>query len=131
MSYELPKRSAEAAAVSISPTSTSFHDRYRQHSISQQSNAIRQPKVLHPVATGDMKILLLENISQDAVKALQTQGFQVDWYPKAWSEEELLNKIGQYHAIGIRSKTKLTERVIKAATKVGNSLNSSLIFTTI
>lgn len=33
-------------------------------------------------------------------------------------EDELVEKIGSYHAIGIRSKTKVTARVIKAATKV-------------
>jgi D-3-phosphoglycerate dehydrogenase len=34
------------------------------------------------------------------------------------SEDELVQKIGSYHAIGIRSKTKITERVIKAASKL-------------
>jgi D-3-phosphoglycerate dehydrogenase len=62
--------------------------------------------------------LILENISQDAVRAFQAQGFHVDHYSKAFSEDELIEKIPQYHAIGIRSKTKITERVIKAASKV-------------
>jgi phosphoglycerate dehydrogenase-like enzyme len=34
------------------------------------------------------------------------------------NEDDLVQKIGQYHAIGIRSKTKITEKVIKAAPKV-------------
>lgn len=48
----------------------------------------------------------------------KAQGYQVEHFTKAWTEEELLAKIGDYHAIGIRSKTKITEKVIKAATKV-------------
>ena len=80
--------------------------------------SIRQPKVLHPIDNEDLRILLLENISQDAVKALRGQGWHVDHSTKAMGEDELVDKIGAYHAIGIRSKTKITERVIKAATKV-------------
>ena len=80
--------------------------------------AIRQPKVLHPVENEGLRLLLLENISQEAVRAFQSQGFHVDHSTKAMSEDELVQKIGSYHAIGIRSKTKITERVIKAASKV-------------
>lgn len=79
---------------------------------------IRQPKVLHPVENEDLKLLLLENISPDAVKVLQDQGWHVDHSTKAMSEDELVEKIHQYHAIGIRSKTRITERVLKAAPKV-------------
>ncbi|KAI3478573.1 hypothetical protein L1887_59481 [Cichorium endivia] len=35
----------------------------------------------------------------------QGAGLSVDFHTKAWSEEELIQNIGQYHAIGIRSKT--------------------------
>ncbi len=108
-----------AIAVSISPTNSSnLHSRFRQGSLPQSTNPIRPAKVLQPVASGDLRLLLLENISQGAVQHFKQQGFQVDWYPKAWSEDELIQKIGQYHAIGIRSKTKITEKVIKAASKV-------------
>ena len=60
----------------------------------------------------------LENISQNAVNSFKEAGFQVDFNTKAWSEDELIEKIGSYHAIGIRSKTKITSKVLKAATKV-------------
>ena len=82
--------------------------------------SVRQPKVLHPIDNEDLRILLLENISQEAVRALQAQGWHVDHSTKALSEDELVEKISAYHAIGIRSKTKITERVIKAATKVSS-----------
>ncbi|KAJ7293517.1 hypothetical protein C8J57DRAFT_1041614 [Mycena rebaudengoi] len=103
--------SRHAVAASVSPvTSPSFPDRLH----SPQAKA----KVLHPVENDDLKLLLLENISQDAVAAFRAQGFHVDHYSKAMSEDELVAAIGGYHAIGIRSKTKVTARVIKAAPKL-------------
>jgi hypothetical protein len=108
-------------AVSISPTtSTSLHRLVRKDSLSAAAASVRPPRVLRPFATGELRLLLLENISQGAVEHFNAEGFQVDWYPKAWSEDELVQKIGQYHAIGIRSKTKITEKVIKAASKVSS-----------
>ena len=73
------------------------------------------PRVLQPFNTDTIRILLLENVSQGAVSMLREQGFQVDFHTGAWSEDELVEKIGQYHAIGIRSKTRLTKRVFEAA----------------
>lgn len=109
------------AGLSLSPTQSTLHDRFRE--AQNQTNAIRQPKVLHPVENEDLRLLLLENISKEAVNAFKKQGFQVDHFTKAWSEDELLEKIGQYHAIGIRSKTKITKRVLTAANKVSSPFN--------
>jgi hypothetical protein len=104
------------AAVSVSPISPgSLASRFRD---TLGPDLVRQAKVLHPVSTDEFRLLLLENISQGAMKAFKDQGFQVDHFTRAWSEDELVEKIGSYHAIGIRSKTKITERVIKAASKV-------------
>jgi D-3-phosphoglycerate dehydrogenase len=75
-------------------------------------------RFLQPVENGGLRLLVLENISQQAVSAFRTLGFHVDHYTKAMSEEELIEKIPSYHAIGIRSKTKITSRVISAAPKV-------------
>lgn len=112
----IPSKSPRAVATSLSPSSPqTLHDRLRKQ---DSFSTIRQPKVLHPVDNEDLKLLILENISQDAVRAFQAQGFHVDHYKKALSEDELIDKIPQYHAIGIRSKTKITERVINAAHKL-------------
>ncbi|KAL6309893.1 hypothetical protein BKA93DRAFT_745709 [Sparassis latifolia] len=100
----------------MSPPTSTIHERLRRDSIGLP--AIRAPRVLHPIENEDLRLLLLENISQEAVKAFRAQGFHVDHFTKAMSEDELLQKIGSYHAIGIRSKTKITERVIKAASKL-------------
>lgn len=103
--------------ASVSPTGTSIHDRFRSHRRESFSN-IRQPKILHPLENEGLRLLILENINQDAVTVFRGQGYHVDHYTKAFSEDELVEKIGSYHAIGIRSKTKITQRVLKAASKV-------------
>ena len=105
------------ATVSVSPPSGSLSERFH-HNLLTSPKKVRQPKVLHPIDNEDLRILLLENISQDAVKSFEASGWRVDHHTKALSEDELVERIGQYHAIGIRSKTKITERVIKAASKV-------------
>ena len=84
-----------------------------------------RPKALKPFAVKELKLLLLENISQEAVHNFKSQGFQVDHYTKAWTEDELVAKIGEYHAISIRSKTKITQRVLQHASKVGCTILGS------
>lgn len=110
-----------SVAASSSPVS-SLHDHFRslRHKDSTL-DPIRQPKILHPIENEDLRLLILENISQEAVSAFKAQGYHVDHYTKAFSEDELLEKIGTYHAIGIRSKTKITKRVIAAASKVSTA----------
>lgn len=62
---------------------------------------------------GFMKILLLENIHPVAKKSFEDNGFQVDLLKTALSEDELIAKLKDYNGIGIRSKTILTEKIIK------------------
>lgn len=75
----------------------------------------KNAKALKPFSTGDMKILLLENVNQTAIDIFNKQGYQVEFYKLSLGEEELIEKIKDVHAIGIRSKTKLTEKVLKHA----------------
>jgi D-3-phosphoglycerate dehydrogenase len=66
-----------------------------------------------------IKILLLENISDTAVKNFTRNGYtQVEKLTKALPEDELISKIKDVHLIGIRSKTQLTENVLRAAKKL-------------
>jgi len=120
MSIPIPinGRTQNLDAVSISPASPSALSARLRAAESLSAGLVRQARVLHPISTDEIRILLLENISQGAVKTFKDQGFQVDHFTKAWTEDELVEKIGSYHAIGIRSKTKITERVIKSASKV-------------
>ncbi|KAJ3551048.1 hypothetical protein NMY22_g62 [Coprinellus aureogranulatus] len=106
------------AAVSVSPTVGSpLHDVFARRR-GTESATLRAPRVLHPLENEGLRLLILENISQEAVATFRSQGYHVDHYTKAFSEDELIEKIGSYHGIGIRSKTKITQKVIKAASKV-------------
>lgn len=64
-----------------------------------------------------IRVLLLENIHPQAVDLFKSEQFQVERIPKL-SEEELIAKIPSIHIIGLRSKTKLTPKVLSAAKKL-------------
>ena len=61
-----------------------------------------------------IKVLLLENVSQIAVEMLKSEGYHVDEKKGSLAEDELIAtlKAGGYQALGIRSKTKVTARVV-------------------
>uniref|UniRef100_A0A6B2L5Q4 2-oxoglutarate reductase n=2 Tax=Arcella intermedia TaxID=1963864 RepID=A0A6B2L5Q4_9EUKA len=61
-------------------------------------------------------ILLLENIAQSAVDLLVEQGFHVET-AAAISDEQLKEKLKNYHAVGIRSKTTLSKEILEEASK--------------
>lgn len=60
-------------------------------------------------------ILLTEGIHESARRRFSEMGYQVELIPDALSEEELIERIPDLHIIGIRSKTRLTPRVIENA----------------
>ncbi len=62
-----------------------------------------------------MKIALLENIHPVAVKNLQNKGYQVDHFKTSFSGNELIEKLKNYEAVGIRSKTHLTSEILLAS----------------
>jgi D-3-phosphoglycerate dehydrogenase len=66
-----------------------------------------------------IKILLLENISETAVKHIKDSGYaSVKKLSGALSEEDLIKEIKDVHLLGIRSKTMITEKVLQAAEKL-------------
>lgn len=66
-----------------------------------------------------IRILFLENISDQAVKNFQLQGYsKVEKISKALTEDELVKEIKDVHILGIRSKTQITPKVLAAATKL-------------
>src|SRR5579872_2995734 len=66
-----------------------------------------------------INILFLENISDAAVKHFVSSGYaSVRKLSGALSEEQLINEIKDVHLLGIRSKTKITARVLDAARKL-------------
>ncbi|TVY85198.1 D-3-phosphoglycerate dehydrogenase [Lachnellula suecica] len=78
-------------------------------------SATAATKQLKPFDTQDIKILLLENVNQSGKDLLAAQGYQVEALKSSLPEEQLIEKIRDVHVIGIRSKTKLTERVLREA----------------
>ncbi|MBU3714669.1 MAG: phosphoglycerate dehydrogenase [Ferruginibacter sp.] len=66
-----------------------------------------------------INILFLENISDAAVHHFSSHGYtNVRKLSGAISEAELMKEIKNVHLLGIRSKTKITKNVIKAAEKL-------------
>ena len=66
-----------------------------------------------------INILFLENISDKAVQRFKDDGYQnVKKLSGALSEAELIKAIEDVHLLGIRSKTKVTAKVLQAATKL-------------
>ncbi len=65
-----------------------------------------------------INVLLLENIHKDASDLFRKDGFNVRTELSAYSEQELLDTIGEIHILGIRSKTHITPRVLEKAEKL-------------
>jgi D-3-phosphoglycerate dehydrogenase / 2-oxoglutarate reductase len=65
-----------------------------------------------------IKVLLLENVHPNAVRILQQEGFKVEVIKTALDEDALIEKIGDVHLLGIRSKTQVSERVLQHAKKL-------------
>lgn len=98
---------------STSPTHTftspsaSFSHRSNSQSVSA--------KQLKPFNTQDVKVLLLENVNVTGQDILRQQGYQVEALKASLPEDQLIEKIKDVHVIGIRSKTKLTAKVLEHA----------------
>lgn len=66
-----------------------------------------------------IKILFLENISDAAIKVFKDAGYtDIKKLGGALTEEQLIDEIKNVHLLGIRSKTQVTEKVLKQASKL-------------
>ncbi len=66
-----------------------------------------------------VKLLLLENVSDSALEELKRSGYNnIDFQTKALGEDDLCEAIKGVHAVGIRSKTQITDKVIECADKL-------------
>jgi D-3-phosphoglycerate dehydrogenase len=81
-----------------------------------ESSSDSSPKTSFP--KNKIKILLLENVHAVAVAAFQKENFQVEILKESLSEEELKEKIKTVHALGIRSKTRITMNVLQEASRL-------------
>ncbi|MGX5730286.1 phosphoglycerate dehydrogenase [Pseudoxanthomonas beigongshangi] len=67
----------------------------------------------------DIRVLLLEGVSQTAVETFRAAGYtQIDFHDKSLPEDELKRRIAEAHIIGIRSRTQLTEDVLSHARRL-------------
>lgn len=65
-----------------------------------------------------IKILLLENIHAAACERLREAGYSVELVSGSLSDVELLERIGDVHVLGLRSKTKVKAEHLRAARKL-------------
>ncbi|EXJ80259.1 D-3-phosphoglycerate dehydrogenase 2 [Capronia coronata CBS 617.96] len=111
---------SRSLSISTSPHDA-FHHRQPSMGLEGSSPTLRRTttgavaKQLKPFREQDVKILLLENVNQTGRDILQGQGYQVEFLKSSLPEDQLIEKIKDVHVIGIRSKTKLTSRVLAAA----------------
>ncbi len=63
----------------------------------------------------EIKVLLLENVHPSAPELFRGEGFQLEMLRSALSEDELVHRLDGVHILGIRSKTRVTQRVLAGA----------------
>jgi D-3-phosphoglycerate dehydrogenase len=65
-----------------------------------------------------INVLLLESVHPVALNLLKAEGFNVETYHAAMTEEELIQKVKNTHVLGIRSKTQVTAKVLEHANRL-------------
>jgi D-3-phosphoglycerate dehydrogenase / 2-oxoglutarate reductase len=65
-----------------------------------------------------INVLLLENVHPVAIELLKAEGFNVETYHAALTEEELCQRIKNVSVLGIRSKTQVTAKVLEHANRL-------------
>ena len=67
----------------------------------------------------DIKVLLLEGLSQSALTAFEAAGYtNIEFHEKALPDAELKRRISDAHLVGIRSRTQLTAEVLAEAKRL-------------
>ncbi|MDP3861219.1 MAG: phosphoglycerate dehydrogenase [Phaeovulum sp.] len=65
------------------------------------------------------RVLVSDKLSETAVQIFRDRGVEVDYLPDLGKDKEkLLAVIGQYDGLAIRSATKVTEKILAAATRL-------------
>jgi len=67
----------------------------------------------------ELKVLLMENIHENAVQVLSDAGFEnIETHATALAEDDLIECVRNAHYLGIRSRTQITPKVLEAATEL-------------
>lgn len=73
----------------------------------------------HSLAKDKIRVLLLEGVHENAVQDFQRNGYtQIEQLKVALDEAELIERIQGVHLLGIRSRTRITEKVLAAANRL-------------
>jgi len=65
-----------------------------------------------------IKVLLLENIHENAAMSFLQEGYEIVTEKRAMSESELMERIADVSMLGVRSKTQITKNVLEKAKKL-------------
>jgi D-3-phosphoglycerate dehydrogenase / 2-oxoglutarate reductase len=65
-----------------------------------------------------IKVLLLENVHPSAHELFRGEGFHLETLPSALGEAELAHRLEDVHVLGIRSKTRVTEKALAGARRL-------------
>lgn len=84
-------------------------------SIPKRIHSTEPQSPIEALAENDIKVLLLENASQESIKIFNQEGYQVEWYNNSFTEAELISIIGDVHILGIGPKTELSANILKHA----------------
>jgi D-3-phosphoglycerate dehydrogenase / 2-oxoglutarate reductase len=67
----------------------------------------------------DMRVLLLEGISESAIEVFRAAGYtRVESHPKSLPEDDLRARIAEAHIVGLRSRTQLSADVLADARRL-------------
>jgi D-3-phosphoglycerate dehydrogenase len=78
--------------------------------------AVSEPTTSFP--KDRIKVLLLENIHESAHELFRAEGLHLETLSTALSEDDLVLRMEDVHVLGIRSKTKVTDRVLSGARRL-------------
>jgi len=69
--------------------------------------------------SGKLKVVLTESIHENAIRVLEDAGFgEIDTHATALTEDALIDRIRDAHYLGIRSRTRVSARVLEAASEL-------------
>lgn len=75
--------------------------------------------VKHSLSKDKIKVLLLEGVHQNAIDEFKTLGYtNIETLKVGLDEDELIEKIQGVHILGIRSRTRVTDKVLAAANRL-------------
>lgn len=67
----------------------------------------------------DIRVLLLEGISQTAVESFRAAGYtQIEYHEKSLPENELAQAVAEAHIVGVRSRSYLTPDIVQQARRL-------------